>query len=81
MAADLKNTAGTETRETRFKRIAEKRTNDIIHKIRLLGNCSNRSSYDYSEEQINKIFAAIERTAREAKAKFTYTQRKKEFKL
>ncbi len=70
-----------ETREVRFKRIATKRTNDIIHKLRLLGNCSNRSAYDYTEEQINKIFSAVERATREAKSRFTYTQKKKEFKL
>lgn len=70
-----------ETRDLRFKRIAAKRTNEIIHKIQLLGNCSNRSAYDYSEEQINKIFSAIEKVTKEAKSRFSYTQKKKEFKL
>ncbi|MDH4203732.1 MAG: hypothetical protein OEV87_12695 [Phycisphaerae bacterium] len=71
----------SETRESRFKRIAAKRTNDIIHKLRLLGNCSNRSSYDYDEQQISKIFSTIERELKEAKARFTYGRNKKEFKL
>lgn len=69
-----------ETREERFKRIASYRTNDIIHKVRLLGNCSNRSSYDYTEQQVTKIFSAIEREVKTAKARFTYTK-KTEFKL
>jgi hypothetical protein len=77
----VKEKIHTETREARFKRIATKRTNDIIHKIQLLGNCSNRSAYDYSEEQINKIFSAIEKITREAKSRFSYTKKKKEFKL
>ena len=50
-----------ENRDDRFKRVAARRTNDIIRRIRLLGNCSNRSSYNYTEEQINKIFSALER--------------------
>ena len=41
----------TETRNERFKRIAAKRTNGILEKIRILGNCSNKSSYEYAEEE------------------------------
>ena len=48
-----------EDRQKRFKRIAEKRTNEIIRRIQLLGNCSNKSSYDYSEQEVNKIINAI----------------------
>lgn len=70
-----------ETREGRFKRIAAKRTNDIIQKLRLLGNCSNRSSYDYDEQQVSKIFLTIEQELKEAKSRFTYGRNKKEFKL
>lgn len=76
-----KITENTESRESRFKRIAAKRTNDIIHKLRLLGNCSNRSSYDYDEQQVGKIFSTIERELKEAKARFTYGRNKREFKL
>ena len=70
-----------ENRDDRFKRVAAKRTNDIIHKIRLLGNCSNRSSYNYDEDQINKIFSVLDRELKAAKARFTYTKLKREFKL
>jgi len=70
-----------ENRRQRFKRLAEKRTNAIIKKIRLLGNCSNRSSYDYNEQEINKIFSALEREVKAAKARFTYVKFKKDFKL
>ncbi len=70
-----------ENRDDRFKRIAAKRTNDIIVKIRLLGNCSNRSSYNYDELQVNRIFSTLDRELKAAKARFTYTKLKKEFKL
>ncbi len=59
-----------ETRNERFKRIAAKRTNDILEKIRILGNCSNKSSYEYSEEEVNKIFTEIDRQLKLTKARF-----------
>lgn len=62
-----------EDRGERFRRIASKRTNDILKKIHLLGNCSNRSSYDYTEQEINKIFVRLERELKQAKMRFTYT--------
>ncbi|MCL4416793.1 MAG: hypothetical protein M1365_08875 [Actinobacteria bacterium] len=69
-----------EDRSERFKRIAIRRTNSLLNQIRLLGNLSNKSTYDYSEEEVNKIFSAIETQLRIAKAKFQ-AHRKKEFKL
>ncbi len=59
-----------ETRHERFKRIAGKRTNDVLEKVRILGNCSNRSSYEYSKDEINKIFSEIDRQIKLTKAKF-----------
>jgi hypothetical protein len=59
-----------ETREERFKRVATRRTNDILNRIRILGNCSNKSSYSYTEEDIKKIFSAIEGELRSTKAMF-----------
>lgn len=64
----------------RFKRLAEYRTNEVLRRLRVLGNCSNRSVYSYIEEEINKIFSEIERNVRETKAKFHFPKEKK-FKL
>ena len=50
-----------ETKQDRFVRIAEARTNKIIDMIRLLGNCSSKSTYEYTKDDVKKIFAAIER--------------------
>lgn len=68
-------------RKNNFKRIAAKRTNELLKKIKILGNCSNRSHYDYTEEEVNKIFSEVEKKIREAKAKFSFPNRDKEFKL
>ncbi len=69
-----------ETPEERFKRVATARTNAIFNKIRILGNCSNRQIYSYSEEDIDKIFSAINKQLREVRAKFN-SQKQKKFKL
>ena len=69
-----------ESRHERFKRIAAKRTNDILEKIRILGNCANKSSYEYTEDEVNKIFSEIERHLKVTKAKFLGGKRER-FKL
>ena len=69
-----------ETKHERFKRIAAKRTNDVLEKIRILGNCSNRSSYKYTSEEINKIFSEIDKQLKLTKARFLSGKRER-FKL
>ena len=49
-----------ETKRAKFVRLAEARTNKIINMLQLLGNCSNSSAYDYTQKDVDKIFAAIE---------------------
>ena len=74
----------TETRSERFVRIAEARTNKIIDMIQLLGNCANKSNYEYSKEDVKMIFGAIEAELRTAKAKFETSENecgKKAFSL
>ena len=69
-----------ESNNERFKRIASKRTNEILEKIRILGNCSNKSSYEYTEEEVNKIFSEIDKQLKLTKAKFLVGKRER-FKL
>lgn len=59
-----------EDRASRFKRVAERRTDMILKIIRILGNCSNKSSYQYSDEEVTRIFRAIEEQLRLTKARF-----------
>lgn len=62
----------------RFVRIAEARTNKILEMLRLLGNCSSKTNYDYTDADVRKIFDAIERELRAAKNKFSGGDLKKE---
>jgi hypothetical protein len=59
-----------ETKRERFVRIAETRTNKILTMVRLLGNCSNTVSYEYSCEDVKKIFDVLEKELRNTKNKF-----------
>ena len=69
-----------EDKRERFKRLAVYRTNEILKRLRVLGNCANRSAYDYTEDEVNKIFSEIERRMKETKAKF-YFPKSRHFQL
>lgn len=59
-----------ENKRDKFVRIAEARTIKIISMLRLLGNCSNQGVYEYSDKDVQKIFAAIENATADAKRRF-----------
>jgi hypothetical protein len=69
-----------ETPEERFKRLATSRTSAVLDKLRILGNLSNRQLYSYSEEDLDKIFSAINKRAKETRAKFR-SEKEQRFKL
>jgi len=73
------NTSQNDKRE-RFRRLGTYRTNEVLKRLKILGNCANRSAYDYTEEEVNKIFTEIERKVKEIRAKFHFPKLK-EFKL
>jgi hypothetical protein len=59
-----------ETKREKFIRLAEARTNKILEMMKLLGNCSSKASYDYTEKDIKKIFAALEKELKNTKNRF-----------
>ena len=59
-----------EDKADKFKRIASYRTQRMLTDLRLLGNCANRSTYSYSETDVNKIFGAIEKELKRVRALF-----------
>ena len=48
-------------KQENFKRIAESRVNKIIDMISKLENLNNTSFYEYSDEQMENIFNAIQK--------------------
>ena len=69
-----------ESKRDRFVRVAERRTNAIMEKIRVLGNCSNTSMYEYTQEDVDKIFRALNKALRDTKLLFEQKSESK-FKL
>ena len=68
----------TETKRDRFVRIAEARTNKIINMMRLLGNCASPGNYEYTDEDIRKIFNALEKELKNTKNRFLGEESKEE---
>ena len=69
-------------KEERFKRIASRRVKEILNKLRLLGNCSNHGNYYYTDEQVRKIFNAVDKEWKKVKLGFNKNKTKnKEFDL
>lgn len=67
-----------ETKRDRFVRIVENRTNKILDMLRLLANCANKSNYEYDEEDIKQIFAAIDKEVKATKNAFLGIDTKEE---
>lgn len=59
-----------ETRRQRFKRLANRRVNKVLNQLRVLGNLANKSYYDYSEDDVNKMFRAVDAQLKAVKGKF-----------
>ena len=53
-----------------FKRLAEARTEKVLAMLDLIGNLSNKSFYEYTDEEVDKIFKAITESIENNKNKF-----------
>ena len=68
------------SKRERFIKVVELRVNRILDDLDKLGKCSSRKNYDYSDEDVRKIFSAIERKVKEIKSMFQGNP-KERFKL
>ncbi len=68
-------------KRARFERLGVYRTNEVLKKLKVLSNCGNRSAYDYTEEDVNKIFTVVEKSVKEARAKFHFPKSRGVFRL
>ena len=59
-----------ETKRERFVRLAEARTNKILEMMRLLGNCSSKANYEYTDDDIKQIFSALDKELKNTKNRF-----------
>lgn len=58
------------TRRERFEKVASKRVQNIIDYLDLLSNCSNKNNYEYTEEDIRKMFSAIKEKLKNTEGSF-----------
>mgnify|MGYP004473657127 FL=1 len=72
-----------DNKKDNFKRIAEKRTNKIIESISKLQNLTNTYFYEYTDEQVEAIFEAIQEELDNQKKIFEENKKKgkKRFEL
>jgi hypothetical protein len=68
-------------RRAAFKRLAEKRTNAVLQRIRVLAHCSNRYVYEYGQADVERIFGAIEQELERARARFSGKRETSRFTL
>jgi hypothetical protein len=65
-----------------FRRLASKRTDSALKMIRSIGKLSNTGHYEYSDDDVNRIYGALRQELDEMKAKFSLNRPKRtEFQL
>lgn len=70
-------------REGKFKKLAEKRVNNAIKQLKLVGNLSNKNNYTYTDEQAKRIIKTLTSELNELKTRFkmNINKKSKEFKI
>jgi len=56
-----------ESKEERFKRVAERRVRRVLDSFRSLAQCSNKRMYEWDEKQLKKIWDAIDQAYKNCK--------------
>jgi len=54
----------------KFVKLAEQRVNRALREVRLIGNLSNRSAYEWTEEDVKKIFRTLQKDIELARSRF-----------
>lgn len=61
----------------KFKRLAGRRVSGALKAVQLIGNLSNRSNYDYTDEDVAKIFKALQEEIAACKKRFELAGKKR----
>lgn len=61
----------------RFVRVVENRMGKLLEAFDSMGKCSNKSNYEYSENDIKEIFKEIAKKTREIKLLFDMSSKEK----
>ena len=63
-------TRAVRDKRAKFVELVQARVNRTVRDIRLIGNLSNRSAYTYSDDDVRKVFRALQKELDAAKARF-----------
>jgi hypothetical protein len=58
------------TKRERFESVASQRVQIILDRLDTLSKCSNTNNYEYSENDVNKMFRAIKEKLRNVESTF-----------
>ena len=58
-------------KRAKFVELANKRVNKAIAQLRLVGNLSNKSAYEFTDDDARKIVKALQKEIETLKAKFS----------
>ncbi len=72
--AEVKKESKTESKHDKFKRLATQRVSNAMKKIELIGNLSS-SGYEYSPEEVDKVFSSLQQTLDATKARFSRSKK------
>lgn len=59
-----------ETKEERFKRVAVKRVQRVLDSLRSLSHCSNKRMYQWNNEQLKRIWNALDKELKKCRESF-----------
>ncbi len=59
-----------ETKNERFRRLADSRGERLRREIRLIGNLSNTKNYEYDQDDVNALFGPIDQAMNEVRKQF-----------
>lgn len=59
------------SKRDKFVELAEARVNRAIKDLQLIGNLSNKAAYEFTDADIKKMFAAVQKAVESAKGRFS----------
>lgn len=65
-------------RRERFLRVGERRINNALKAIKLVGNLSDKSNYEYEKSDVNQIERALKDELVQALSRFSSNKRAKQ---
>lgn len=69
------------TKRERFLKVAPKRTQAVLDSLHRLGNCSNKLTYSYSQDEVVQMIDAIESELKRVKSQFYFSWKPGRFEL